>query len=54
MTAIETRTKPVKTENPKLPSTKEQRTMTTEEILEKIPTLCFMGCKENSKVKNDF
>src|SRR5699024_12795929 len=35
--SIEARTKPEKKENPKLLPTEEQRTMTTEEILETIP-----------------
>lgn len=54
VTAIEARTKPVKTENPKLPSTTEERTMTTKEILEMIPTYASWGVKKNSKGKNDF
>lgn len=54
VTAIEARTKPVKTKNPKLPSTKEQRTMTREELRTLIPTYPAWGVKKNSKGKNNF
>ena len=54
VTAIEARTKPVKTENPKLPSTKEQRTLAKEELRTLIPTYPAWGVKKNSKGKNDF
>lgn len=54
VTSIEARTKPVKTENPKLPSTEEQRTMTTEEILATIPAYASWGVKKNSQGKNYF
>lgn len=54
VTSIEARTKPVKTENPKLPSTEKQRTMTTEEILATIPAYASWGVKKNSQGKNYF
>lgn len=54
VTSIEARTKPVKTDNPKLPSTETQRSMTTEETLETFPSYASWGVKKNSQGKNYF
>lgn len=54
VTAVKARTKQKKTENPKLPSTEEQRSMPTETILEQIPTYPSWGVKKNSQGKNNY
>jgi len=54
VTSIEARTKPVKTVNPKLPSTEAQRSMSTEAILDTIPSYASWGVKKNSQGKNYF
>lgn len=54
VTSVEARTKAHQTDNPKLPSTKEQRAMTTEAILAQVPSYPSWGVKKNSQGKNYF
>lgn len=53
-TAVDARTKPHKTSNPSLPKIKDQHAMSTEEIVECIPTYPSWGVKKNSQGKNTF